>query len=275
MLDGLAQAIEYAVHDRRRSWHSRHAPKEYLSAEGVIELVRNPESWPELLDGQTAFRRNLIASNRKNYPITFLPPALYALRYWVVMQLANYVKGLWTARIGAEHLCCQGQYSLFLGRTKKNMQVYRAWMDAQNSSYLLKLDVTSFFDSIPHVELCQSLRLSLGDSISADAALAIETLPLLLRYRYRDEGSEKIHVCKRGLPIGNTTERFFSNVYLKEIDDYLQSQSGITSCRKLDDMVVYGNEKSQLEEIRNEMTARLRALDLKTNEAKTKIFKVR
>jgi hypothetical protein len=271
MLESLLQATKFAIHDRSRSWHSRHAPDECLEERHVFDQIVDSDVWKEVITGQVTHRRNLRASNGKEYPISYLPIASYALRYWAVMQIAAHANGLWTARVGAERLSSCGRRSLFLGRSKQNDVVYHAWMAAQNARYLLKADVVSFYDSIVHDKLIQMIETGLGNHRNNHTRMACDILPHLLRYRYRMEGSDEVHVCERGLPIGNTTERFFSNLYLAQIDDFLLVQPGIRSCRKLDDIRVYGDDKEQLAKIRDQLEDLLSPLGLRLNPTKTKI----
>lgn len=273
MINSLVQAINFAVDDRCRSWHGRHAPEEERNVDLITDRLANSTEWRQVAESEIALRRKLKAPGGKMYDITYLPLASFALRYWVVMQLSAPINSLWTARIGAERLFSRGRRSLFLGRTNANARVYHSWMNAQNARYLLKVDVRSFYDSISHEPLCRVITTLTGNELGADQRAALELLPLLLRYRYQEEGHNEVWVCERGLPIGNTTERFFSNAYLASIDDFLLSQPNLHSCRKLDDIRVYGDDKEQLRDLRKEIQTRLLALGLSMNEDKTRIIK--
>ena len=78
-----------------------------------------------------------------------------------------------------------------------------------------------------------------------------------------------------GLPIGNTTERFFSNLYVSSLDDLLVARPEVASSRRLDDIRVYANDRDVLLEILELLTKEAEKLGLSVNSKKTSILKKR
>jgi RNA-directed DNA polymerase len=79
---------------------------------------------------------------------------------------------------------------------------------------------------------------------------------------------------KRGIPIGNLTSQFFANLYLNGFDhfvkEHLKQRYYIRYC---DDFVMFGNSKTELNEVKAKITDYLGALRLRLHENKSRIYR--
>lgn len=140
--------------------------------------------------------------------------------------------------------------------------VVRALKTALGKSYLhavVKLDISSFFESIPHPELL--LRARALDSITAE----------LLR-RLLDEYSEVAGVSE-GLPRGVGLSSQLAELYLADLDLFLMGQSGVLFyARYVDDVVLVLDSDESRRALTDTVRRELASLKLKLNDAKVSNF---
>lgn len=114
----------------------------------------------------------------------------------------------------------------------------RARTLARRYRYFLKADVRHYFDSVAHAVLKGMLAERLGDG---------RVLGLLGRIiDHQPAGA----VPGKGIPIGNLTSQHFANLYLGVLDRAMVQRFGGRYLRYMDDVVVFGNDKSALHEAR-------------------------
>ena len=98
--------------------------------------------------------------------------------------------------------------------------------------WILKCDIKKFFASIDH----KILRNILIGHIKCP--------------RTMDIVDEVLESFKRGLPLGNLTSQLFGNVYMNELDKYVQHVLKVRSyIRYADDFVILSRNKAWLEEL--------------------------
>lgn len=108
----------------------------------------------------------------------------------------------------------------------------------KNCKYCLKMDIKKYFDSIPH----DALKEKLSDLIHDRRFLKI-----LFEIIDAVPGD-------RGIPIGFYTSQWFANWYLTELDHYIKQElHAIYYIRYMDDMVIFGPNKRELHEIREQI----------------------
>lgn len=137
------------------------------------------------------------------------------------------------------------------GAHKGKRYIERWLKDRANTQYVLKMDIKQFFETIGH------------DILKAMFAKRIRDDKMLdLLYRIID-------TTDKGLPIGFYTSQWFSNFYLQELDHYIKEDLRARYyIRYMDDMIVFGADKSRLHEIRHEVERYLNnrlALEMKDN----------
>jgi RNA-directed DNA polymerase len=77
----------------------------------------------------------------------------------------------------------------------------------------------------------------------------------------------------RGLPIGNLTSQFWSNVYLNDFDWFVQRELGCTAyLRYVDDFVLFGDDKRELWQWKQAVIAKLATERLLIHESQTQVL---
>lgn len=122
--------------------------------------------------------------------------------------------------------------------TREGKGIYKALEKAMASmnrySFVAKLDVRKFFDSVSHVCLIDRLN-----RLFKDREL-LEVFTQIIESYNTAPG--------RGLPIGNLTSQYFANQYLSGLDHYVKEVLKVpVYIRYMDDMLVFG---ASLEQVR-------------------------
>ena len=147
------------------------------------------------------------------------------------------------------------------GMHKASKDVQKAMRSAKSkwkNYYILKMDVTKYFQNIDKRILWEILKRKMKDK-----KLLWLTREILLS----TEGMV-------GLPLGNYTSQMFANIYLNELDQYVKHK---LKCkyyyRYMDDMVIMCENKEIAKDSLNNMTKFLKENLKLTLNSKTRIFK--
>ncbi len=136
---------------------------------------------------------------------------------------------------------------------------YQAW--AQQYGYALKLDIEKYFSSIDRSILKGKLRRCLKDEkVLALFERIIDTAPAqdapLVWYPGDDLFTPVER--RRGIPIGNLTSQFLANLYLNDLDHFIKEKLTVKAyLRYVDDMVILGNSKTDLYEVKRAIESQL------------------
>ena len=127
-----------------------------------------------------------------------------------------------------------------------------------NEYYILKMDVSKYFDNINKKILLKILEKNIKDQ---------ELMWLIKEILYANKR-------EKGLEIGNYTSQMFANIYLNEVDQYIKHKLKVRYyCRYLDDSIVIVKTKKEAKEILEKIKKYLKEnLELELNQ-KTQIFK--
>lgn len=134
-------------------------------------------------------------------------------------------------------------------------------MELQKDGYFLKLDIQAFFRSIDKDILFGILEKKIA-SLSKESMWKEDMLWLCKTIIFHDPVKDHVfcgqfpkstilpskslfYANGKGLPIGNLTSQFFANVYMNELDQYIQSQ-GFQHVRYVDDFVIFSDNKEDL-----------------------------
>ena len=135
-------------------------------------------------------------------------------------------------------------YDSYASRKEKGVYaaIYRARAAMRSASYLAKLDVKSYFDSVSHTVLKQKLRRMFKDK---------SLLSLFDKIIDSYQSSPG-----RGIPIGNLTSQYFANFYLSFLDHYIKEELKVpVYIRYMDDMLLFGNTPEQVREYVRKVSA--------------------
>ena len=158
--------------------------------------------------------------------------------------------------INTSYACLKGR-----GMHKACLDVQKAMKHCENiwgSYYILKMDVTKYFENIDKRTLLGILERKILDK---------DLMWLIKEILYAQEKEV-------GLEIGNYTSQLFANIYLNELDQYVKKELGIKYYfRYMDDAVLFFKNKEEakycLEKIKKFLLSKL---ELCLNR-KTQIFK--
>ncbi len=79
----------------------------------------------------------------------------------------------------------------------------------------------------------------------------------------------------RGMPLGNQTSQFLANVYLDPLDHFVTDRLGAGGyVRYVDDLLVFADDKAQLADVRDRISAFLAGLRLRLHPTKSVVFPV-
>lgn len=153
---------------------------------------------------------------------------------------------------------------------------------AQRHPYVLRMDVRQHFPSIDHQLLRQALYRYvpehdlrwLIDAILASAAVDGPQEGAMHRLF---PGDDLLALCRpKGLPIGNLTSQFWSNVYLHSLDLCVTRQLRCPAyLRYVDDFAIFGSNKSQLWEVKAAVVQHLARLRLTVHEGSAQVTPTR
>lgn len=112
----------------------------------------------------------------------------------------------------------------------------RARFFSHRHAWFLKMDLRKYFDSICHSRLLELLERLFKDGELLDLFATIV-------HAYRPQ-------VGYGLPIGSLTSQHFANFYLSSFDRYVKEHLRVCGyVRYMDDFVLWGNDRRQLQEI--------------------------
>ncbi len=130
----------------------------------------------------------------------------------------------------------------------------------QSVKWVLQLDISKYFYSVPHEQLKQRTLRYIGDH---DIRRLI--ISLIDSYRtgnnydalFDPDSLYRINQHK-GMPIGNLSSQLFANIYLNEFDHWIKETLRVKHyVRYVDDMAILGESKEQLQHICQMITKRL------------------
>jgi retron-type reverse transcriptase len=147
--------------------------------------------------------------------------------------------------------------------------------------YVLKADVSKFFPSIDHEIMHELLVRRIRCAPTRRLIrLILDSGAGVLADEYRMTwfpGDSLLSPLDRarGLPIGNLTSQFWANVYLHELDRFVVHRLGRRAyVRYVDDVLVFGESKTDLHEVHRQLADFLVSLRLTLHPTKTRVLPV-
>ncbi|MDP2173642.1 MAG: RNA-directed DNA polymerase [Candidatus Cloacimonadaceae bacterium] len=149
--------------------------------------------------------------------------------------------------------------------------VKRAFYFYKNTQFHYSLDISKYYYSIDHEILKTLLKKKFKDVKLLNLLfLLIATYSGGAEYYQAFEGDDLFDMIRdRGLPIGNLTSQLWANYYLSGIDHFIREKLHFTNyVRYMDDMLVFGNDRSELKQGRDKIISELSRLRLHINPKK-------
>ncbi len=137
-----------------------------------------------------------------------------------------------------------------------HMAVDRFTEYSRGNDYVLKCDIRHYFASIDHDALYGLIRKKIKDPKTLRLIrLIIDSTP------------------SPGIPIGNLTSQIFANLYLNELDHHLKETIKCRCyIRYMDDLIVFDNDKSELDRIKGHIREFIKDLKLELHENKSRAY---
>jgi len=144
----------------------------------------------------------------------------------------------------------------------------------ENTQWVLQLDISKYFYSVPHAQLKERALRYIGDH---DVRQLI--ISLIDSYRTGDNydelfapGSLYRTNLNKGMPIGNLSSQLFANIYLNEFDHWIKETLRVKHyIRYVDDMVILGETREQMQNICRLITEKLSAEGITIHPKKIRI----
>lgn len=157
----------------------------------------------------------------------------------------------WAMMIPLVPIFSKGMYEYNCGSvpgrgTAYGQKAIRKWLDRdkRNTKYCLKMDIKKFYPSTKNGVLKQAVRRKIKDK---------NCLWLL----------DRIIESSDGLPIGNYTSPWLSNLLLEPLDHYIKEKLKVKYyVRYVDDLVLFGANKKKLHTARKRIAEKLSAYQL-------------
>jgi len=157
--------------------------------------------------------------------------------------------------------------------------VDRCQQFARRFRYVFKADIRRFFPSMDHDILKEQIARKIKDpDVLWLAGLLIDSSNPQEDVRHCFPGDDLFThgERRRGIPIGNQTSQFFSNVYLDPLDHFVKERLRFKGyVRYVDDFLLFSDDKRQLAEARERIVQFLVELRLKLHPRKNTIFPVK
>ncbi len=147
-------------------------------------------------------------------------------------------------------------------------------------AYVLRLDVVQHFPSLDHAVLLDALQAKI---VEDDLRRLVETILAsgagILREEYTPvyfQGDDLFAAARpRGLPIGNLTSQFWSNVYLDRLDHFVKRELRCPAyLRYVDDFALFSDDKRQLYGWKQAIIGRLAQMRLTIHETAAQVIPV-
>lgn len=149
--------------------------------------------------------------------------------------------------------------------------VKKAFYWYKQSSHHYRLDISKYYYTIDHAILMDLIRRKIKDKrlLSLLGGLLATYDSGLQYYDPLPDDDLLAMIRPRGLPIGNLSSQLFANFYLSGVDHFVREQLHLVRyVRYMDDILVFGDDRQELERSRVEILQALSRLRLKPNPRK-------
>ena len=152
---------------------------------------------------------------------------------------------------------------------------------ARQYPYVLRMDIVKHFPSLDHAILMQEIATVVHDQdmrwlIEQILATGVDVLKDEYQMVYFP-GDDLFAINRpRGLPIGNLTSQFWSNVYMNPFDWFVKRELGCPAyLRYVDDFALFSSDKQQLWDWRTAIIERLARLRLTAHKREAQVMQTK
>lgn len=184
-------------------------------------------------------------------------------------MLYEYLYPIWESRF------IRHTYGNLLGRgTHAAVEQLAKYCRRPSSVWVLQLDLSKYFYSIPHVLLKERVSRYVGDwDIRRLLSDLVDSFYTDGRYNHLfDKDSAYRKTPEKGMPIGNLSSQLFANIFLCSFDHWVKETLRVKQyIRYVDDIVVVGESKEEMIRVRSELVERLAQDGLTVHPKKVRI----
>jgi len=131
----------------------------------------------------------------------------------------------------------KGTHGAVLRLKKFLRSVYDKESGTVMGGYVLKCDISKYFDNVDHAILFELIRKKIGDE------RVLRLAKMIIESTCTNAG--------KGIPIGNLTSQLFANTYLNELDQFVKHSLRIKPyLRYMDDFIILSDSKSELARVK-------------------------
>ncbi|MEG3957558.1 RNA-directed DNA polymerase [Microcoleus sp. herbarium2] len=272
-------AFKYAISDRiQNDSYFDHFEIEYVQKfqEKIIEELLQELKKTDQFSPRTGYAYYLPKTELCYRRMIYIPFKDLVVRYAFVIVLAKHLDQSLSDNCFANRREKGGKAKEFLLENyyKVSLPKFRNWQKDCANKYdiLIKTDISAFYDSVSHQYLIKTLAEQL--CIKPETAFFRLFKKLLcvdvISYCQKAKTVNSPKTLHQGLTIGNNLEGFLANLYLKNIDDAMQS-AGIEFGRYNDDIRIFAENREIAQLHLLILQDHLLTKGLNLNSSKTKI----
>lgn len=277
--ENLETAFKYALHDRvEKDYFFDYFEIEFafLNYESILTEIEEELTQPRDYVTRQSYAyfppKNSLCYRRMVYQ----PLKDLIVRYAYCIVLADYLDTQLSERCFANRRASGDQMgkSLTEDFAEESWPRFCAWQEekAEQFGVLLRTDISAFYDSVSHDYMIEILSRELGIAKNSRFLVLFRQLleAPIVSYSHLTHEVEPATVSRQGLLIGNSTDGFLANLYLKDVDELMMS-TDIEFGRYNDDMRIFANSRSEVEKAVLVLQQTLLKKGLNLNGAKTYI----
>lgn len=274
----IERAFVYACNERQKDFFFDPTEIEWAIAnkEAIISSILEDLKDPKTYSQKTSFAYFPPKTNICHRRMIFIPFKDLVIRYAFVNVLAEQLD------IQLSERCFANRRATGKSIKKHLLQNYgiESWprfVDWQKEmtpkyKFMIKTDISSFYDSVSHKYLVRKVAESLKIKAGSDVIRLFENIlkVKVAMYGYHPGSQTKPETMRQGLVIGCGTDGFLANIYLKEVDELMATKKVVFG-RYNDDMKIFSNDRKELDDAVLLLQKSLLTLGLNLNSSKTRL----
>lgn len=279
--ENINKAYIYALYDRLNvdyfcnffEIEFYHKNKEELISE-IKYIINNPDKFETKKCFSYYFPKTNVCLRRAVY-LNFRDLVIRYLLISVILEILDYTL-INTCFSFRKNQSGKLEKGLFIDYYKEGWIPFVKWQSneakKEDNRVLVRTDISSFYDTISHHYLIECICKQLGFEKQKSF---IVLLTKLLSFKVIGYSFLTSNLCevehRQGLPISNNTEGFLANLFLKDIDEAMQT-AGVSFGRYVDDYKIFASSREQAIRASLILQELLFNKGLNLNSAKTKLI---
>lgn len=276
--NNLERAFVYTCNERQKDFFHDPTEIEWAKANrdsiisSISQILKDPKSYTQ----QTSFAYFPPKTNIVRRRMIFIPFKDLVIRYAFVTVLADLLDIQLSERCFANRRAKgkSANNNLLQNFAENNWPRFVEWQKEMTPKYkfMIKTDISSFYDSVSHKYLLKKIVESLTIKPNSDVIKLFENIlkVKVASYGHHPGSQIKPETMRQGLVIGCGTDGFLANIYLKEVDELMATKK-VAFGRYNDDMKIFANDKKELDDAVLLLQKSLLTLGLNLNSGKTKL----